>query len=255
MARRVGSGRVERLAADLSDLADVRRLAEDVRARHDAVHLLVNNAGATFREHSVTGEGVERHVAVNHLAGFCLTTMLLDRLRAGAPSRVVNVVSATMADTRRLPVRRTPRPVRLDPAQLDDLTRLNPAAGYAQFEAYARAKLLTVMWGYRLAEQLGGSGVAVNAVHPGVAATGITADALPAAMAPLAGALRRLLLTPEEGARAVLRVATDPDLDGVTGRYFLRDEQARSPEVSYDPGLQRRLWDASAALAQGRTVA
>lgn len=248
VARRVGSGRVERLAADLSDLSAVHRLGDGVRARHGAVHLLVNNAGATFRERAVTSEGVERHVAVNHLAGFALTTALLDPLRAGAPSRVVNVVSAAMADTRRFPVRRRPRPVRLDPAALDDLRRLNPAAGFAPFEAYARSKLLTVMWGYLLAERLHGSGVAVNAVHPGVVATRIARDALPAPMAPLGGALGRFLLTPEQGARAVLRVATAPELDGVSGRYFEREAEARSPEVSHDRGLQERLWASSSAL-------
>jgi NAD(P)-dependent dehydrogenase (short-subunit alcohol dehydrogenase family) len=252
VARRVGTGRVEPVAADLADLADVHRLAAAVRARHPALHLLVNNAGATFRQHAVTTRGVERHVAVNHLAGFALTDLLLEPLRAGAPSRVVNVVSAAMADTRRFPVRRRPRPVRLDPAHLDDLTRLNPAAGFAQFEAYARAKLLTVMWTFRLADRLAGAGVAVNAVHPGVAATGITADALPAAMAPLAGALRRALLTPEQGARAILRVATDPELDGVTGRYVEREAEARAPEVAYDPDLQQRLAESSAALVTGR---
>jgi NAD(P)-dependent dehydrogenase (short-subunit alcohol dehydrogenase family) len=248
IARRVGRGCVERLAADLTDLAAVHRLADDVRARHGAVHLLVNNAGALFREHAVTTEGIERHVAVNHLAGFALTTALLDPLRAGAPARVVNVVSATMADTRRFPVRRRPRPVRLDPAALDDLRRLNPAAGFAPFEAYARAKLLTVMWGYLLAERLRGTGVTVNAVHPGVVATRIARDALPAAMAPLAGVLGRFLLTPEQGARSVLRVATAPELDGVSGRYFEREAQALSPEVSHDRELQERLWVSSAAL-------
>jgi NAD(P)-dependent dehydrogenase (short-subunit alcohol dehydrogenase family) len=109
-----------------------------------------------------------------------------------------------------------------------------------------------VMCGYQLAGRLAGTGVTVNAVHPGVVSTRLTADAMPAGMAPLAGALRRFLLTPDQGAAAILRVATAPEFEGVTGRYFVRDEEARSPEVSYDRDLQQRVWDASAALALGR---
>ncbi|MCO1653771.1 SDR family NAD(P)-dependent oxidoreductase [Pseudonocardia humida] len=248
VAARIGVDRLDARAADLADLAAVHELAAGVRSRHPELHLLVNNAGALLRRRAVTAQGVEMHVAVDHLAAFALTDLLLEPLRAGAPARVVNVVSATIADTRRFPVRRRPRPVLLDPFEVADLRRMNPDVRFAPFQAYARAKLLTVMCGYLLAERLRGTGVTVNAVHPGVVATRIAADALPAVLAPLAGALRRFLLTPEQGAAAVLRVATAPELDGVTGRYFVRDAEARSPEVSYDRDIQEWLWAASAAV-------
>jgi NAD(P)-dependent dehydrogenase (short-subunit alcohol dehydrogenase family) len=252
VAAQVGTDRLDVRAADLADLTAVHGLAAGIRSSHPELHLLVNNAGAVFRRRAVSPQGVEMHVAVDHLAAFALTDLLREPLRAGAPARVVNVVSATMSDTRRFPVRRRPRPVLLDPFELADLTRMHPAGHFAPFEAYARAKLLTLMCGYLLAERLAGTGVTVNAVHPGVVATRLAADAMPAAMTPLAGALRRFLLTPEQGAAAILHVATAPELEGVTGRYFVRDEEARSPEVSYDRDLQRRVWDASAALTSGR---
>jgi NAD(P)-dependent dehydrogenase (short-subunit alcohol dehydrogenase family) len=187
------------------------------------------------------------HVAVDHLAGFGLTTLLLDQLRAGAPSRVVNVVSDSMNDARTSTRRGRPRPVTLNADELDDLRRLNGTAGFAPFEAYARAKLLTTMSGYVLADQLGGTGVTVNAVHPGLVATGIVDDIIPPVLKPFLGLIKRSLLTPAEGAAATLRLATAPELANVTGRYFVRDAEHRSPEISYDRDLQNRVWATSHA--------
>jgi NAD(P)-dependent dehydrogenase (short-subunit alcohol dehydrogenase family) len=251
IAERVGVDRAEVLTADLSSRADVHRLAAQVAARHPAVHLLINNAGAHFRQRSVTADGVERHVAVNHLAGFMLTELLRAPLTAGAPSRVVNVVSAAINDTRQVKLRRRPRPVRLDPGRAGDLTAVNPADDFAPFDAYARAKLLTLMTGYRLAETLRGTGVTVNAVHPGLVSTGIVGDIAPAVSKPFHGLIRRFLLTPEQGAATILRLATDPALTGVTGRFFDRDVETSSPPISYDPEVQRRVWEASSAHLRG----
>jgi NAD(P)-dependent dehydrogenase (short-subunit alcohol dehydrogenase family) len=184
---------------------------------------------------------------VNHLAGFGLTVLLLDQLRAGAPSRVVNVVSEAMADARASKISRRPRPVALDANELNDLREVNGAARFTPFEAYARAKLLTTMSGYVLAEQLRDTGVTVNAVHPGIVATGIVDDIVPPVMKPFLGMIKRSLLTPEQGAAAALRLATAPELADVTGRYFVRDTEQRSPEVSYDRDLQQRVWAASHA--------
>ncbi|PRY44571.1 SDR family NAD(P)-dependent oxidoreductase [Umezawaea tangerina] len=243
VAERVPDAVVEVLTGDLAERADLHRVAAGFAERHPALNVLVNNAGAHFRDRVLNSDGVEMHVAVNHLAGFTLTALLLDQLRAGAPARVVNVVSASMSDTRQVPIRDAPRPVRLD--NLDDLRLVNPAEGFEPFEAYARSKLLTTMCGYVLADRLRDSGVTVNAVHPGLVATDIIADIAPRVAKPFLGLVRRGLLTPEEGARAALRLATDPALDGVTGRYFVRDEERRSPEVSYDPELRERVWTAS----------
>jgi NAD(P)-dependent dehydrogenase (short-subunit alcohol dehydrogenase family) len=247
IAAEVGADRVEVLSGDLASQADVRRVADEFAARHEQLHVLVNNAGAHYRKRLLTADGIEMHVAVDHLAGFGLTFALLDQLRAGVPSRVVNVVSDSMNDARTVTSRGRRRPVTLDPGELDDLRRVNGAAGFAPFEAYARAKLLTTMTGYVLADQLRETGVTVNAVHPGITATGIVDDIAPPLMKPFLGLIKRSLLTPEQGAAPVLRLATAPELAGVTGRYFLRDAEHRSPEVSYDRDLQQRAWDASRA--------
>jgi NAD(P)-dependent dehydrogenase (short-subunit alcohol dehydrogenase family) len=247
IAAEVGADRVEVLVGDLAAQPDVRRVADEFTARHQELHVLVNNAGAHFRKRLVNADGIELHVAVDHLAGFGLTTALLDQLRVGAPSRVVNVVSDSMNDARMSTRRGQPRPVTLDAAELDDLRRVNGAAGFVSFEAYARAKLLTTMTGYLLADELREAGVTVNAVHPGLVATSIVDDIAPPLMKPFLGLIKRSLLTPAEGAAPILRLATAPELDSVTGRYFVRDAEHRSPEISYDLDLQRRVWAASRA--------
>lgn len=247
IAAEVGADRAEVIAGDLSERAGVRHVAGEIAGRHDRLHVLVNNAGAHYRKRLLNADGIEMHVAVDYLAGFGLTLLLLDQLRNGAPSRVVNVVSDAMNDARQVTTRGRPRPVTLDPDELDDLRRVNGAAGFGPFQAYARAKLLTTMSGYLLASQLADTGVTVNAVHPGLTATGIVDDIAHPLMRPFLGLIKRSLLTPEQGAAPVLRIAVAPELAGVTGRYFIRDAEQRSPEISYDGDVQQRLWAASQA--------
>jgi len=238
--REAGPGSLDVVPGDLSRRAGVLDAARAVRARHPVVHVLVNNAGAHFAEHRLTPDGVERHVAVDYLAAHGLTLLLQDALVHGR-ARVVNVVSDSLRDTRQVKLPGRPRPATVTPDELDDLTRLNPADGFVPFQAYARAKLLTVMAGYDLARTLRDRGVTVNAVHPGIVATGIIEGLVPPALRPFGRLIRRFMLTPERGASAALRLADDPALAGVTGRYFVRDVEAGTPPVSYDLAAQRRL--------------
>ncbi|WP_328648628.1 SDR family NAD(P)-dependent oxidoreductase [Amycolatopsis sp. NBC_00348] len=234
------ANRLDVIPGDLSRRADVVTAAKTILDRHDRIHLLVNNAGAHFPEHLVSADGVEMHIALDYLAAYGLTTLLDAALRRGR-ARVVNVASDTLNDTRQVKLAGKPRPATLDLTGVDDLAELNPEAGFAPFEAYARAKLMTVTAGYALARDLAADGVTVNALHPGIVATDIIDDLVPPLLRPMRALIRRSLLTPAEGARSATRIATDPAMAGVTGRYFNRDKKTSTPPVSHDPATQRKL--------------
>jgi NAD(P)-dependent dehydrogenase (short-subunit alcohol dehydrogenase family) len=225
-----GPEAAEALVADLGRLADVRRLAGEFRARHDRLHVLVHNAGAMFLDHQATAEGLERTFALNHLAPFLLTDLLLEPLRQAAPARVVVVASEAhrMAD--------------LD---LDDWPRPRRFKG---FPAYGRSKLANVLFARELARRLDGTGIIANSLHPGFVASRFFAHQ----GGPLGWSMRRLAglfaITPEEGARTSLHLATAPEVAGVSGRYFAKSREAAPSKHAQDDGASRRLWALSAAL-------
>lgn len=234
-----GQATLEVIAGELSTVAGIRAAAAAIAGRHPSVNVLVNNAGAHFAEHRLSSDGLEMHIAVDYLAAYGLSTLLESQLRRGR-ARVVNVASDTLRDTRRIKLLGPARPATLDPGSLDDLTTLNPRTGFVPFEAYARAKLLTVMAGYDLARSLEGE-VTVNAVHPGIVATDIIDDLVPSPIRVFAPLIRRALLTPAEGAAAAIRLATDPALNRISGRYFVRDAETPTPAVTHERDLQHRL--------------
>jgi NAD(P)-dependent dehydrogenase (short-subunit alcohol dehydrogenase family) len=241
---RTGNPRMEVLQVDLADQASIRRAVTAFRERHDALHVLVNNAGLHAPQRRLTGDGIETNLAVNHLGWFLLTHLLLDPLRAGAPARIVNVASQAMADARAVTFTGRPRPAVID---LDDL---QSARDFRPMAAYGRAKLAMVTLTYTLARRLEGTGVTVNALHPGLVATGILGGfGIPRPLLPLVMRISRLFLaTPETGARTAIHLATNPALTGVTGQYFVDGKPARSPDQSYDEVLQEQLWKASEVL-------
>lgn len=220
---------IELLTADLSRQDDVRRLAEDVRARAPRLRLLINNAGVLTRTREVTADGLETQFAVNHLAPFLLTNLLGDLLRAGAPARIVNVASQVEGMGR---------------IDFDDLQR---ERHYDPIGAYTQSKLANVLFTYELARRLKGTGVTANCLHPGVIATKLV-DAFYNRTGPARLLSRLRFDKPASGAAAVLHVATAPDLDGVTGRYFHEATPQASSAASYDEALARRLWEISARL-------
>ncbi len=240
-----GNEALELLVGDLSRLADVRGMAAEFKERHDRLHVLVNNAGTIFPARRRTEEGLETTFVVNHLAPFLLTNLLLDRLVAGAPARVVNVVSATH------------RLGRIDPASLPP--RGEKGGLLADWRAYNRSKLATVLFTCELARRLEGTGVTVNCLHPGLVATNAGGEGrglLWGTVNRYRGGLVRLflklprtfLLTPKEGARTSLFLACSPEVEGVTGRYFVGCVEARSSRTSYDRGLAERLWRVDAEV-------
>jgi len=224
-----GNTAVDVLVADLASQQAIRRLVEEFQQRYDRLHILVNNAGAHITQRRVSPDGLEMNLAVNHLASFLLTALLLDTLRASAPARIVNVASNSMTKT-------------------INLADLQSERTFAPFTAYGQAKLAMVLCTYALARRLAGTGVTVNALHPGITATKIIGDVAPALARPFLGLITRVLLTPEQGARTALYLATAPAVEGVSGHYFVREKEARSVPLSYNVALQERMWAISARL-------
>jgi NAD(P)-dependent dehydrogenase (short-subunit alcohol dehydrogenase family) len=215
--------------ADLASLAQVRRLAGELLAALPRLDVLVNNAGAMHARRKESPEGHELTLAVNHLAPFLLTTLLLPRLRASAPSRVVTVSSEAH---------------RLGPLDLDDL---EARRGYAAMRVYGRSKLANVLFANELARREDGTGVASNSLHPGVVATGFGRND-PGWMKVLVTVGRPFLASPEKGARTSIHVAASPDLAGVTGRYFKDRRPVAPAPFARDEAVQRRLWELSERL-------
>lgn len=224
-----GGGALEVRELDLARQASARAFAAEVARAHPALHVLVNNAGIYTSRREVTEDGVERTFAVNHLSPFLLTNLLLPPLRAGAPSRVVNVASEAQ------------RGGRLD---FDDLML---AKRWGGLRAYTQSKLANVVFTYALARRLEQTGVTANAVHPGVVATNWARRG----GGPLAVGVRLLapaMLRPAQGADTVLWLASSPEVDGVSGQYFARRKPLRSQPGSHDRVKQERLWAESARL-------
>lgn len=222
---------VEPLAADLSSQAAIRRLAAEVRRRTGRLDVLINNAGGIFLERSETIDGVETTFAVNHLAPFLLTNLLLPLLRAAPSARIVNVASGAH------------RGVSIP---FDDLEGRNRYGGW---RAYQRSKLANILFTRELARRLNGEPITANALHPGYVNTRIFRDPgwKGGVMRALANAIA---LTPEQGAATTLYLATSPEVAGVTGGYFARGKPARSSRASQDEEAARRLWEVSAAMTR-----
>jgi NAD(P)-dependent dehydrogenase (short-subunit alcohol dehydrogenase family) len=227
-----GNLQVEMLLADLSAQADIRRLAREFQSRYPRLDVLVNNAGALFSRRALSADGIEMTWALNHLAYVLLTALLLETLRATAPARIVNVSSDAH------------RRARLDFDNLQGQQR------YGGWQAYARSKLANVLFTYELARRLAGTGVAANAVHPGFVATNFGRQNR-SLTALLFRALQRVVaLSPEQGADTVIYLATSPEVEGVTGQYFVKRRAVRSSPASYDVQAAQRLWQLSTELAR-----
>jgi retinol dehydrogenase 14 len=225
-----GAPQVDTLTCDLSDLAAVRRLAEQVRGTVDHLDVLVNNAGTVFDKRTLTPEGHEATFATNHLGGFLLTELLLDLMIASAPSRIVLTASGghyqgTM-----------------------DFDDLDYERGYSIMKAYSRSKLANVLYTRELADRLAGTGVTVNCLHPGTVATDIWDGAPWFARPVLAVAKRISMISPAQGGARITHLATSPEVEGVTGGYFNNDRETTPSEIARDAAVGRRLDQVSRKL-------
>jgi NAD(P)-dependent dehydrogenase (short-subunit alcohol dehydrogenase family) len=227
--RETGNREVQWLLADLSDQAQVRRLAQEFKERFPRLDVLINNAGAFFLTRQLSADGIEMTLAVNHLSPFLLTHLLLDTLQASAPARVINVASASHRGAR------------------IDFEDLQGERKYRGMRAYGQAKLALVLFTYELARRLKGTGITVNALHPGFVATNIGQNngCLFKLISPL---MKLIARRPEEGAQTSIYLATSPEVAGDTGKYFVDNKAVPSDPVSYDEALAKRLWETSAAL-------
>jgi NAD(P)-dependent dehydrogenase (short-subunit alcohol dehydrogenase family) len=225
---KTGNKAIHALVADFVDLEQVRGLAAQVKQKFPPLDVLVNNAGAVFMRRYRTRYGVEKTFLVNHLAHFLLTNLLLDHLRGNA--RIVNVSSGSHRN-----------------GQLD-LDDLNFDRFYSGLAAYGRSKLANVLFTYELARRLGDRKITVNALHPGRVGTDIfKADF--SSLGPLVKwVVARVSLTAEQGADNTIFLASSPEVDGMTGKYFVKREAVPSSPLSYDTELARQLWEVSERL-------
>lgn len=220
---------VELLLADFRSLEAVRTLAKEFSEKHDSLHVLVNNAGVARVMRSVTVDGFETTFQVDYLSHFLLTNLLLEMLKQSAPSRIINVSSVAHYGGK---------------LNLDDLQMKR---GYGVMKSYSQAKLAQVLFTYELARRLEGTGVTANCLHPGAVATNIWGSA----MGPFSflGKISKLFLTsPEKGAETPVYLATSPEVEGVTGKYFEQKRDKRSSEDSYDVAMAEKLWNESEKL-------
>lgn len=224
------------IRADLSSLAEVHRAAAEFKQRFGKLHVLLNNAGAVHHRRILTRDGYEMTFAVNHLAYFLLTQELLELLKASAPSRIVNVASEAS---------------RAAPVDLADLQNTRWRGGRDGFRAYARTKRENLLFTFELARRLEGTGVTVNAVHPGPVKTGFAMQA--GWLGTVWKLLSPFLLTPERGAETLIWACSAPELEGVTGKYFFKKREIRAVDQAYDRALQRGLWEASERLIRRTT--
>ncbi len=225
-----GNPSFEMIVADLSTRAGVRCAAETFRAGHRRLDALINNAGAFFYTRQESADGIEMTWALNHLGYFHLTHLLLDLLQASAPSRVVTVSSGAHYRAR----------IHFDDVELH--------RGYNGWRAYCQSKLANVLFSNELARRLAGAGVTSNALHPGWVGTGIgrTGGLL---LGPLLGLVQRATaVTPEEGARTSVYLASSPDVEGVTGKYWSGCRPATPNPAALDEANARRLWALSESM-------
>lgn len=203
--------------ANLASLNQVRKMSDEIHQKYDRLDVLINNAGVALGSYEVSEDGYEMTFAVNYLAGFLLTTLLLDLIKTGAPSRIINVSS--MVHSSRL-----------------DFDNLSATKHFDGWEAYCQSKLCNILFTYELASKLEGRGVTVNCLHPGVINTKLLRVNFRGG-SPVT-----------EGSNKLIYLATDPEFENVTGKYFVDKRATRSSEITYDSEIRKKLWQLSAKL-------
>ena len=227
ITRESGNDSVSLLLADLSSQTAVRNLAAEFTATYPSLHVLINNAGIIPKRRTVTEDGLETQFAVNHLACFLLNNLLLDKLKANASARIINVSS------------------KVHERASIDFDNLQSERSYRPTHVYAWTKLANVLFTYELARRLEATRVTANCLHPGPVATDLMAGYMPSVPRFM---MKIIAHSPQNAAQTSLYLATSPDVEGVSGKYFVNQESALSSKASYDRTAARRLWEVSAKL-------
>ena len=229
-----GNESVDLMLADLASQESVRRLVKDFKDRHQHLHVLINNAGTYLTKRQVTVDGIETTFAVNYLARFLLTNLLLDTLKNSAPTRIIDVAGAYHSKGS----------IYFDDRQGEK--------DYDGARANNQSKLANVLFTYELARRLKGTGVTANCLHPGAVATSLVEKDpdYPSSMRLLYKLFKPFLKSPEKGAETSIYLASSPEVEGITGKYFVSKKEAKSSKESYDESVSRRLWEVSAKLTK-----
>ncbi len=223
---RSGSSAIDLMLCDLASQKSIREFAEEFKRTHDRLDVLVNNAGVYSRNRTLVEGNLETTFAVNHLAYFLLTNLLLDVIERSATARIINVSSAAHTYGR---------------IDFDDL---QGEKNYSGWRAYANSKLANILFTYELARRLSSTRVTANCLHPGAVATNIF-RALPKFVEAI---IKLMTLSPEKGAETSIHLAASPSASGVTGKYFIKKTETRSSPESYNEDTARKLWAVSAQL-------
>ena len=224
-----GNEIVDLLICDLSSQKQIRSFVDEFKQKYQNLHVLINNAGVMAAKRKLSVDGFEMNFAVNHLAPFLLTNLLLDMLKKSTPSRVVNVSSGSH---------------RMAKIDFDDLQ--SEKKKHRLFRVYGKSKLAFMLFSYELSRILDGTGVTVNTLHPGVANTNLGRE-----MSKIGQGFGKLFFkSPEKGAETSIYLASSPEVEGVTGKYYIKKQQRESSEESYNEDYAKRLWEISAKLTK-----
>ena len=228
---RSGSESVDLMMADFASMASIRKFAEEFKKKYDRLEVVVNNAGAVNMSRSVTEDGFETTFGVNHLGYFLLTNLLLELVKSSAPARIVNVSSRAHSRAA---------------MEFDDL---NAEKSYSGFTVYGRSKLANVLFTYELARRLEGTDVTANCLHPGVVRSGFGQNSNNGWLGILFKTFYTLAVpfskSNAEGAETSIYLASSPEVEGVTGKYFADSQEVPSSAASQDVEAQGRLWEVS----------
>lgn len=224
-----GNKKVDLLLCDLSSLESIRKFVSEFKSKYQKLHILINNAGVMLSKRGISVDGFEMNFAVNHLAPFLLTNLLLDALKKSAPSRIINVSSAAH---------------RMAKMNFDDLQ--SEKRKYRLMKIYGASKLALMLFSYELSRKLEGTSVTINTLHPGLVNTNLGQDQSSFSK----GFAKLFFKKPEKGAETSIYLASSQEVDGITGKYFAKKQQKQSSEESYNEDYAKRLWELSKEMTK-----